>query len=108
MPSRKKINFEKVMAALNTTCPTCQAVIEPAQIRRLNFEEIQCDAIFEPRKKTGMICPHCPSRNRNRDCSRARSDFYVAQGLREMRQGVPDSGWGSDDGRSVPAQGRSL
>jgi transposase-like protein len=62
MPSRKKINLAKVLASLNTNCPKCQAVIEPAQIRRINFDEIQCpwcDAIFEPRKTTGMICPHC-------------------------------------------------
>jgi hypothetical protein len=25
-----------------------------------------------------------------------------------MREGVPDTGWGSDDGRSILAQGQSL
>ena len=42
MPSRKKINFEKVLGSLNTICPKCQSVIEPAQIRRVSFDEIKC------------------------------------------------------------------
>ena len=54
MPSRKKIDLKRVsLASLNTTCPKCQAVIEPAQIRRINFDEIKCpwcDAISSHEK----------------------------------------------------------
>jgi len=45
MPSRKKIDMQKVLACLNTICPKCGRVIEPQEIRRVNFEE--------------MICPEC-------------------------------------------------
>ena len=63
MPSRKKINLQKVLASLNTTCPKCGRVIEPQEIRRVNFEE--------------MICPECSERF---DAAKAR--------VRKMR---PDS-----------------
>jgi predicted RNA-binding Zn-ribbon protein involved in translation (DUF1610 family) len=42
MPKKSKINLEKVMAALNTVCPKCGVTITPAQIRRIDFERIQC------------------------------------------------------------------
>jgi len=32
MPSRKKIDLQKVLACLNTTCPKCGRVIEPQEI----------------------------------------------------------------------------
>jgi ribosomal protein S27AE len=48
VPSRKKIDYEKVFASLNTTCPKCGRVIEPQEIRRVSFEE--------------MICPDCGER----------------------------------------------
>ena len=38
MPSRKKINLEKVLASLNATCPTCGGVIE-SQDRRVSWDE---------------------------------------------------------------------
>ena len=48
MPSRKKIDLKKVLASLNTICPKCGWVIEPYEIRRVNFEE--------------MVCPGCGER----------------------------------------------
>jgi len=48
MPSRKKIDLQKVLASLNTICPKCGRVIEPQEIRRVNFEL--------------MICPGCGER----------------------------------------------
>jgi ribosomal protein S27AE len=53
--SRKKVDFEKVFASLNTVCPKCGKVISPSEIRRVSFDE--------------MICPQCgekftPQRNR--------------------------------------------
>jgi transposase-like protein len=62
MPSRKNINLEKVPASLSPVCPQCKAQIEPAQIRRIGFDEIKCpwcDAIFQARKSEGITCPHC-------------------------------------------------
>jgi len=38
MPSRKKIDLQNVLACLNTTCPKCGRVIEPQEIRSVNFE----------------------------------------------------------------------
>jgi len=48
MPSRKKIDLQKVLASLNTTCPKCGRVIEPQEIRRVNFEEMICPGCGEP------------------------------------------------------------
>jgi predicted RNA-binding Zn-ribbon protein involved in translation (DUF1610 family) len=44
MPSRKKIDLEKVLASLHTLCPKCGYKIQPAEIRRIGLE---------------MICPAC-------------------------------------------------
>jgi hypothetical protein len=48
MPSRKKIDLKKIIDSLHTICPKCARVIEPHEIRRVNFEE--------------MICPECGER----------------------------------------------
>jgi ribosomal protein S27AE len=42
MPRSRKINREKVMAALNKTCPKCGFVITPDQVKRVDFERIEC------------------------------------------------------------------
>jgi predicted RNA-binding Zn-ribbon protein involved in translation (DUF1610 family) len=42
VPSRKKIDWKKVQAALTTTCPKCGYEITPAEIVRVSWEEIQC------------------------------------------------------------------
>ena len=39
---KNKINLEKVLAALNTTCPSCGYSISPAEIRRIDFERQKC------------------------------------------------------------------
>ncbi len=39
---KNKINLEKVMAALNTTCPSCGYSISPAEIVRIDFERMKC------------------------------------------------------------------
>jgi hypothetical protein len=38
--SRKKIEMQKVLACMNTVCPKGEGVIEPAQLMRLNFEDV--------------------------------------------------------------------
>ena len=31
---------------MKTVCPTCSRIIEPAEIRRVNFEEMVCPSWF--------------------------------------------------------------
>jgi len=57
MTPKGKIDLQEVLASLNTTCPKCGRVIEPQEIRRVNFEE--------------MICPGCGERF---DAKRPRSE----------------------------------
>jgi len=47
MPSARKINLEKVRAALDAVCPKCRKVIPPAEVRRIDFERIECPACGE-------------------------------------------------------------
>jgi predicted RNA-binding Zn-ribbon protein involved in translation (DUF1610 family) len=47
MPSRKKINLEKVKASLDHVCPKCGGLITPAQVRRIDFERIECPVCGE-------------------------------------------------------------
>jgi predicted RNA-binding Zn-ribbon protein involved in translation (DUF1610 family) len=42
MPSKQKINLEKVRAALNTVCPKCGCMITPDRILRIDSQQIQC------------------------------------------------------------------
>ncbi len=42
MPSSRKINLEKVRASLDEVCPKCGALIPPADVRRIDFERIEC------------------------------------------------------------------
>jgi ribosomal protein S27AE len=42
MPRSRKINLEKVLASLNTTCPKCGFAITPDQIKRVDFERMEC------------------------------------------------------------------
>jgi hypothetical protein len=47
MPSSRKINLEKVLASLDTLCPKCGKVISPAELRRIDFEHVECPACGE-------------------------------------------------------------
>lgn len=38
----RSINLEKVLAALNATCPSCGYSISPAEILRIDFERQKC------------------------------------------------------------------
>jgi predicted RNA-binding Zn-ribbon protein involved in translation (DUF1610 family) len=42
---RGKSDLKKILASLTTTCSKCGRVIQPSEIRRVNFEL--------------MICPEC-------------------------------------------------
>jgi len=42
MPQKQKINLDKVLASLNTTCQKCGYSIAPAEIRRVDFERVEC------------------------------------------------------------------
>jgi predicted RNA-binding Zn-ribbon protein involved in translation (DUF1610 family) len=54
MPRARKINLEKVRASLDAVCPKCGKVIPPAEVRRIDFERIECPVCgerFAPRPK---------------------------------------------------------
>jgi predicted RNA-binding Zn-ribbon protein involved in translation (DUF1610 family) len=56
MPSRKKIDMQKVLAALKTPCPKCGHEITPAEINRVSWEEIKCPKCglrFDAKKAKG-------------------------------------------------------
>lgn len=42
MPSSRKINLEKVQVSLDKVCPKCGALTSPAEVRRIDFERIEC------------------------------------------------------------------
>jgi predicted RNA-binding Zn-ribbon protein involved in translation (DUF1610 family) len=43
----RKINLAKVQASLDAVCPKCGGLISPAQIRRIDFERIECPVCGE-------------------------------------------------------------
>jgi ribosomal protein S27AE len=47
MPRSRKINLEKVLASLDAVCPKCGKLISPAEVRRIDFERIECPACGE-------------------------------------------------------------
>jgi ribosomal protein S27AE len=52
---KNKINLEKVLAALNTACPSCGYSISPAEIVRIDFERMKCTkcgSVFAPKPET--------------------------------------------------------
>jgi predicted RNA-binding Zn-ribbon protein involved in translation (DUF1610 family) len=54
MPTRKKIDWQNVQAALTTTCPNCGYEITPGEIVRPSWDEIQCPKCgtkFQPSKR---------------------------------------------------------
>jgi len=42
MPTRRKINLEKVNASLATPCPQCGHEIIPAEVLRINSTQMRC------------------------------------------------------------------
>jgi ribosomal protein S27AE len=42
MPSKQKIDRDKVNAALNTTCPKCGYSILPVELMRVDSERVEC------------------------------------------------------------------
>jgi predicted RNA-binding Zn-ribbon protein involved in translation (DUF1610 family) len=42
MPSKQKINLEKVRASLNTLCPKCGYSIPPEKLYRVDSDHVQC------------------------------------------------------------------
>ena len=50
----RKIDLSKVCEALTTTCPKCGRVIQPSEVKRLNFEDmlcLACGSTFQPTKR---------------------------------------------------------
>jgi ribosomal protein S27AE len=57
MVSWKKVNLEKVQASLDAVCPKCGKAISPAEVRRIDFERMECPACgerFAPIKPTAQ------------------------------------------------------
>ncbi len=50
MVTRKKINLEKVLASLNTTCTLCGYSIRPGESLRLDNERMLCPKCEKPFK----------------------------------------------------------
>jgi predicted RNA-binding Zn-ribbon protein involved in translation (DUF1610 family) len=42
MPRSRIINLEKVQASLHKTCPKCGLTITPDQVKRVDFERVEC------------------------------------------------------------------
>jgi ribosomal protein S27AE len=42
MPRSRKIDLEKVQASLDKTCPKCGFTITPDQVKRVDFERMEC------------------------------------------------------------------
>jgi ribosomal protein S27AE len=42
VPGSRKIDLAKVHAWLNKTCPKCGFTITPNQVKRVDFERIEC------------------------------------------------------------------
>jgi len=54
MPPRRKLDLEKIRAALNITCPHCGTGIPPDKQMRVDFEHQRCpgcEQTFTPEKK---------------------------------------------------------
>ena len=47
MPRSREINLEKVQASLDAVCPKCGGLIPPAEVRRIDFERIECPVCGE-------------------------------------------------------------
>ena len=50
---KNKINRAKVLAALNTTCPSCGVSLPPAGVVQVDFEQMRCPKcghVFDARK----------------------------------------------------------
>jgi ribosomal protein S27AE len=51
---RGKINLEKILAALDTTCTECGHSFPPSEILRIDFDTMKCPkcgAVFTPKKR---------------------------------------------------------
>ena len=52
--SRSRVDIEKVMASLATTCTECGHQIHPSEVRRVGFDKVlcpKCGATFVPKMK---------------------------------------------------------
>ena len=47
MPRKQKIDRQRVMASLDTVCPKCGHSITPVEIRRVDFDHVECPACHE-------------------------------------------------------------
>jgi predicted RNA-binding Zn-ribbon protein involved in translation (DUF1610 family) len=45
--ARRNVNLEKVLASLDTICAKCGKAISPAEVKRIDFELMECPACGE-------------------------------------------------------------
>jgi len=53
LPRRRKFDLEKILAALNVTCPHCRTAIPPGKQVRIDFDHLRCPSCgqtFTPKK----------------------------------------------------------
>jgi predicted RNA-binding Zn-ribbon protein involved in translation (DUF1610 family) len=43
----RRINLEKVLASVDAVCPKCGKLISPVEVRRIDFERIECPVCGE-------------------------------------------------------------
>ena len=56
MPRSQKIDLAKVQASLNTTCPKCGFTITPDQVKRVDFERMECPKCGEKFQSNRVAC----------------------------------------------------
>jgi ribosomal protein S27AE len=61
MPRSRKINLKKVLASLNTMCPKCGFTIAPDQVKRVDFERMECPKCGEKFKVQVTAHPSRPA-----------------------------------------------
>jgi DNA-directed RNA polymerase subunit RPC12/RpoP len=42
MPTRRKLNLEKIEKSMNVACPHCAVRIEPKDYKRVDWEHLEC------------------------------------------------------------------
>jgi hypothetical protein len=60
MPSSRKINLDKVPGIPRSVCPKCSRVIPPADVRRIDFERIECPVCGERFVPGAGFASHAP------------------------------------------------
>jgi predicted RNA-binding Zn-ribbon protein involved in translation (DUF1610 family) len=58
MTGSRKVNLEKVQASLDVVCPKCGRTISPAEVQRVDFQNIACPERGEHFTPSGKVAVH--------------------------------------------------